>query len=105
MHGRLRGTRLLEKYVDIMLIVFIIFINVSALIADNGFAGVCPVLCSGHGAYAGGVCHCSEGWKGAECDVPAHDCEPADCSGRGQCIAGHCHCKAGWKGPKCDEGK
>lgn len=68
------------------------------------FIGVCPVLCSGHGAYAGGVCHCSEGWKGAECDIPAHDCEPADCSGRGQCVAGHCHCKAGWKGPKCDEG-
>lgn len=66
--------------------------------------GVCPVLCSGHGAYAGGVCHCSEGWKGAECDIPAHDCEPADCSGRGQCIAGQCNCKAGWKGAKCDEG-
>lgn len=65
---------------------------------------MCPVLCSGHGAYAGGICHCSEGWKGAECDVPAHDCEPADCSGRGQCIAGQCNCKAGWKGAKCDEG-
>lgn len=63
------------------------------------------MLCSGHGSYAGGICHCAEGWKGAECDVPAHDCEPADCSGRGHCIAGHCRCKAGWKGSKCDEGQ
>lgn len=62
------------------------------------------MLCSGHGAYAGGICHCSEGWKGAECDVPSHDCEPADCSSRGMCVAGHCQCNAGWKGPKCDEG-
>lgn len=68
------------------------------------FSGVCPVLCSGHGEYAGGKCHCSEGWKGAECDIPAHDCEPTDCSGRGQCVAGHCNCKPGWKGSKCDEG-
>jgi hypothetical protein len=64
---------------------------------------VCPVLCSGHGQYGGGLCHCEEGWKGAECDIPESDCRVADCSGHGQCVRGSCHCKPGWKGETCDE--
>lgn len=67
------------------------------------FQGVCPVLCSGHGQYGGGLCHCEEGWKGAECDIPESDCRVADCSGHGQCLQGTCHCKPGWKGEACDE--
>lgn len=60
--------------------------------------GVCPVLCSGHGQYGGGICHCEEGWKGPECDVPEGDCRIADCSGHGKCVRGFCQCKPGWKG-------
>ncbi|KAG8234380.1 hypothetical protein J437_LFUL015144 [Ladona fulva] len=67
--------------------------------------GVCPVLCSNHGQYGGGLCHCEEGWKGAECDVPERDCEVPDCSGRGRCINGKCRCAAGWKGNACELGE
>lgn len=49
------------------------------------------------------MCHCEEGWKGPECDVPESDCRVADCSGHGQCIRGSCRCKPGWKGEACDE--
>lgn len=61
-------------------------------------AGVCPVLCSGHGQYGGGICHCEESWKGPECDIPEGDCRIADCSGHGKCVRGFCQCKPGWKG-------
>lgn len=67
--------------------------------------GVCPVLCSSHGQYGGGVCHCHQGWKGRECDVPDTDCEVPDCGGRGACIGGSCHCSPGWKGQHCLQGE
>lgn len=67
--------------------------------------GVCPVLCSSHGHYGGGICHCEEGWKGPECDVPAGECQVPGCTGHGRCIEGECHCERGWKGPFCDQGK
>lgn len=66
------------------------------------FTGVCPVLCSAHGHYGGGVCHCEEGWKGSECDIPVGECEVPNCSSHGRCIEGECHCERGWKGPFCD---
>lgn len=66
--------------------------------------GVCPVLCSNHGKYGGGLCHCEEGWKGAECDIPLHDCQVADCSGHGRCVVGSCVCQSGWKGAACNIG-
>ncbi|PSN55675.1 Teneurin-a [Blattella germanica] len=66
-------------------------------------SGVCPVLCSNHGKYGGGLCHCEEGWKGPECDIPEHDCQVPDCSGHGQCLAGVCVCQAGWKGTFCEQ--
>jgi hypothetical protein len=50
------------------------------------------------------MCHCEEGWKGAECDVPEHDCETPDCSGHGQCLGGVCLCHSGWKGNFCEQG-
>ena len=79
-------------------------ISITVKINVNVFCvGVCPVLCSGHGQYGGGLCHCEEGWKGAECDIPESDCRVADCSGHGQCVRGSCHCKPGWKGETCDE--
>lgn len=64
--------------------------------------GVCPVLCSGHGHYGGGICHCEEGWKGPECDVPASECQIPGCTGHGRCIEGDCHCERGWKGLFCE---
>ena len=67
--------------------------------------GVCPVLCSNHGKYGGGLCHCEEGWKGPECDIPEHDCQVPDCSGHGQCLAGVCVCQPGWKGTFCEQGE
>lgn len=69
------------------------------------YSGVCPVLCSSHGQYGGGICHCEEGWKGAECDVPKHDCEDPTCSGHGRCKQGECTCERGWKGARCELGE
>lgn len=63
------------------------------------------MLCSGHGLYGGGVCHCEDGWKGTECDVPKEDCIPADCGSHGRCISGQCRCARGWKGDACDQRK
>lgn len=65
--------------------------------------GVCPVLCSSHGHYGGGICHCEEGWKGPECDVPAGECQVPGCTSHGRCIEGECHCERGWKGQFCDQ--
>lgn len=67
--------------------------------------GVCPVLCSGHGHYGGGVCHCEESWKGPECDVPVGECQVPGCTGHGRCIEGECHCERGWKGQFCEQRK
>ena len=66
---------------------------------------VCPVLCSSHGQYGGGMCHCEDGWKGAECDIPLGDCQVPDCNQHGQCVRGSCVCNPGWKGVFCDERK
>lgn len=66
---------------------------------------VCPVLCSSHGQYGGGICHCEEGWKGAECDIPLGDCQVPDCNQHGQCVRGSCVCNPGWKGEFCEERK
>lgn len=63
--------------------------------------GVCPVLCSGHGHYGGGMCHCEEGFKGPECEIPAGECQVPGCSGHGRCIDGECHCERGHKGHDC----
>lgn len=65
--------------------------------------GVCPVLCSGHGYYGGGMCHCEERWKGPECEVPAGECQVPGCTAHGRCIEGECHCERGWKGEFCDQ--
>lgn len=62
------------------------------------------MLCSNHGKYGGGLCHCEEGWKGTECDIPETDCRVADCSGHGVCKSGVCQCQQGWKGDDCNEG-
>lgn len=64
---------------------------------------MCPVLCSGHGYYGGGMCHCEERWKGPECEVPAGECQVPGCNGHGRCIEGECHCERGWKGEFCDQ--
>lgn len=67
--------------------------------------GICPVLCSGHGVYGGGVCHCDEGWKGQECDTPDNECVDPQCGGRGTCVRGECKCQPGWTGENCEEGQ
>ncbi len=67
-------------------------------------AGVCPVLCSGHGSYGGGSCHCQAGWKGTECELPVTECWDAACSGHGDCgAAGLCSCHPGWTGRDCEQ--
>ena len=66
-------------------------------------AGSCPLLCSGHGVYGAGRCHCDPKWKGAECDVPVDECEVLDCNGHGVCKQGVCLCKPGWTGANCDK--
>lgn len=63
------------------------------------------MLCSAHGHYGGGVCHCEEGWKGSECDIPVSECEMPTCSNHGRCIEGDCHCERGWKGLFCEQRK
>lgn len=51
------------------------------------------------------MCHCEDGWKGAECDIPLGDCQVPDCNQHGQCVRGSCVCNPGWKGGFCDERK
>ena len=68
-------------------------------------SGVCPLLCSGHGVYGGGQCHCVDGWKGPECDVRETECILPDCSGHGHCQEGVCICKPGWTGEHCQISK
>lgn len=68
-------------------------------------SGVCPVLCSSHGHYGGGICHCEDEWKGPECDVPIGECQIPGCSGHGRCNKGECICDRGWKGQFCDQRK
>lgn len=69
----------------------------------ENFVGVCPVLCSAHGHYGGGLCHCEEGYKGGECEIPAGECQNPSCSNHGRCIEGECHCERGFKGNDCSQ--
>ena len=69
------------------------------------FSGICPLLCSGHGVYGGGECHCVDGWKGPECEVRITECIVADCSGHGHCREGVCLCERGWSGDHCQNRK
>ena len=68
-------------------------------------AGMCPVLCSGHGDYEDGQCRCFPGWKGLECQLRHDQCEVADCSGHGQCVNGKCVCARGYTGHACQQSK
>ena len=68
-------------------------------------AGMCPVLCSGHGDYEDGQCRCFPGWKGLECQLRHDQCEVADCSGHGQCVNGKCVCARGYTGNACQQSK
>ena len=69
------------------------------------FADVCPLLCSGHGVYGGGRCHCVDGWKGRECDVVETECIHQGCNGHGRCREGVCICSPGWTGEGCETSK
>lgn len=60
-------------------------------------------MCSAHGHYGGGLCHCEEGYKGAECEIPAGECQNPSCSNHGRCIEGECHCERGFKGNDCSQ--
>lgn len=42
---------------------------------------------------------------GAECEIPAGECQVPGCSGHGRCIEGECHCERGFKGHDCSERK
>ena len=68
-------------------------------------AGMCPVLCSGHGDYEDGQCRCFPGWKGLECQLRHDQCEVADCNGHGQCVNGKCVCARGYTGNACQQSK
>ncbi len=85
----------------------------------HSLPGVCPVLCSGRGAYGGGRCHCEAGWTGAECDQPYSDLSAASsstgggfviscsipCSVHGTCVNGRCQCDAEHTGASCETRK
>ncbi|RWS31000.1 N-acetylglucosamine-1-phosphodiester alpha-N-acetylglucosaminidase-like protein [Leptotrombidium deliense] len=60
------------------------------------------LLCSGHGRYLQGRCHCEIGWKGSECNIRSSDCEVPDCNGHGKCVVGTCNCLPGFKGENCE---
>ena len=66
---------------------------------------MCPLLCSGHGVYAGGQCHCVDGWKGRECEVVETECLDPSCNGHGRCREGVCICASGWTGDSCETSK
>lgn len=68
------------------------------------FLAVCPVLCSGNGIFTSGKCHCHQGWKGVDCNVPSNICEVPNCNRNGQCNTnGECVCDKGFRGKFCNE--
>ena len=85
--------------------------------------GVCPVLCSGHGSYGGGRCHCEAGWAGLECDLPSSESTDGGassssssgtgfviscsipCSVHGTCVNGRCQCDVEHTGASCETRK
>ena len=86
----------------------LLFLATAGYFSHHGFiivAGMCPVLCSGHGDYEDGQCRCFPGWKGLECQLRHDQCEVADCSGHGQCVNGKCVCARGYTGPACQQSK
>ena len=87
------------------------------------YVGVCPVLCSGHGSYGGGRCHCEVGWAGVECDLPSSESTDIGissssssgtgfviscsipCSIHGTCVNGRCQCDVEHTGASCETRK
>ena len=79
--------------------------------ATGGFAGTysCQdhclhpfVDCGAHGeclhgaGAAAGVCVCTEGYSGEQCDVVPDLCDHVSCGSHGSCDAGICTCSAGY---------
>jgi len=60
---------------------------------------LCPNNCNGHGTcLAKGVCNCTEGWTGANCNIGL--CQNG-CAPNGKCTGGFCVCQDGWDGVDC----
>ena len=60
--------------------------------------------CGNGNCNGNGICVCSAGWDGADCNNNINDCAGKDC-GNGGCedkVNAHiCNCKAGWGGSNC----
>jgi len=75
----------------------------------------CPLGCSSHGICVEGLCQCSSGWAGQDCNYfLAASTGPSDavteeegaacldgCSSHGTCEGGICSCNEGWEGVSC----
>lgn len=59
--------------------------------------------CNGHGTceQATGVCVCTGGYSGVNCEVVWDACLAKNCSGHGSCAAGVCSCVADYVGTDC----
>ncbi|VDN26614.1 unnamed protein product, partial [Cylicostephanus goldi] len=57
-----------------------------------------PPDCSNHGKFVAGVCRCSQGWEGENCENLV--CPPCQ---HGACMNGLCVCETGWSGDLCDQ--
>ncbi|KAM3188199.1 hypothetical protein ACTXT7_000778 [Hymenolepis weldensis] len=58
-------------------------------------------ICSGHGEYRQGKCHCFAEWKGPECETLWSECPDPMCSSHGRCVTGECLCFDGYGGDNC----
>ena len=71
-------------------------------------SGTDPDACDGidcglHGVCNNGVCDCTDGYSGIDCNIPPDPCADVDCGAHGTCENGSCVCSDGYTGTTCQD--